>query len=37
VCLFDDCVEHCGATAAVKFAPMLVGVMLGLTVNEWAR
>jgi hypothetical protein len=31
VCLFDDCVEHCGATAAVKFAPMLIGgVMLGL-------
>jgi hypothetical protein len=31
VCLFDDCVEHCGAAAAVKFAPMLVGgTMLGL-------
>jgi hypothetical protein len=31
VCLFDDCVEHCGTSAAVKFAPMLIGgVMLGL-------
>lgn len=31
VCLFDDCVEHCGAAAAAKFAPMLVGgVMAGL-------
>jgi hypothetical protein len=31
VCLFDDCVEHCGAAAAERFAPMLVGgVMAGL-------
>lgn len=31
VCLFDDCIEYCGASAAVKFAPMLIGgVMLGL-------
>lgn len=24
VCLFDDCVEHCGAQAASTFAPMLL-------------
>ena len=31
VCLFDDCVEHCGEAAAAKFAPMLIGgVLAGL-------
>lgn len=31
VCLFDDCVEHCGAAAAAKFAPQLVeGAVAGL-------
>jgi len=31
VCLFDDCVEHCGAAAAAKFSPALVeGAVIGL-------
>jgi hypothetical protein len=31
ICLFDDCIEHCGIAAASKFAPMLVeGATLGL-------
>jgi hypothetical protein len=31
VCLFDDCVEYCGAAAAAKFAPMLMeGALLGM-------
>ena len=27
VCLFDDCVEHCGTAAASKYAPMLAGAV----------
>lgn len=31
VCLFDDCVEHCGSEAASKFAPMLMeGAVRGM-------
>ena len=31
VCLFDDCVEHCGGEAAAKFAPQLVeGAVRGM-------
>jgi hypothetical protein len=31
VCLFDDCVEHCGIAAGAKFAPVLVdGAVSGL-------
>ena len=31
VCLFDDCVEHCGPEAAAKYAPLLApACMLGL-------
>ena len=31
VCLFDDCVEHCGPTAAAAYAPMLMkGVLVAL-------
>jgi len=36
VCLFDDCVEHCGSAAAAKYAPYLLeGALLGMddTVN----
>jgi hypothetical protein len=37
VCLFDDCVEHCGAEAAAKYSPLLLqGVILALgdSVND---
>lgn len=35
VCLFDDCIEHCGAAAAAKFAPMLVeGAGIDDSLNE---
>jgi hypothetical protein len=31
ICLFDDCVEHCGTQAAAKYAPILAsGAMSGL-------
>jgi hypothetical protein len=31
VCLFDDCIEHCGIAAASKFAPVLIdGAVSGL-------
>jgi hypothetical protein len=31
VCLFDDCVEHCGSAAAAKCAPLLMeGALLGM-------
>lgn len=31
VCLFDDCVEHCGSAAAVQFGPrLMVGILSGL-------
>lgn len=31
VCLFDDCIEHCGSAAASKFAPYLLeGALLGI-------
>ena len=31
VCLFDDCVEHCGSAAAAKYAPLLMeGALLGM-------
>jgi hypothetical protein len=34
VCLFDDCVEHCGPQAAAKYAPQLVqGVLLAMQNN----
>ena len=34
VCLFDDCVEHCGPQAAAMYAPQLVqGVLLALQSN----
>jgi hypothetical protein len=32
VCLFDDCIEFCGASAAIKYSPMLLqGVLKGLS------
>jgi hypothetical protein len=32
VCLFDDCIEFCGPSAASKFSPMLLqGVLMGLS------
>jgi hypothetical protein len=35
VCLFDDCVEHCGSVGAEKFAPILVeGIVRGLDDNK---
>jgi hypothetical protein len=34
VCLFDDCVEHCGSEAAEKFGPsLLVGILHSLLTN----
>lgn len=31
VCLFDDCVEHCGSVAATKYAPYLLeGTIVGM-------
>jgi hypothetical protein len=31
ICLFDDCVEHCGSAAAAKYAPPLMeGALLGM-------
>ena len=31
ICLFDDCVEHCGSAAAAKYAPCLMeGALLGM-------
>jgi hypothetical protein len=31
VCLFDDCVEHCGKDAAARYSPMLTeGILQGL-------
>lgn len=31
VCLFDDCIEHCGSAAATTYAPQLLkGIMLAL-------
>mmetsp|Transcript_27299 Transcript_27299/g.31798 ORF Transcript_27299/g.31798 Transcript_27299/m.31798 type:complete len:1305 (+) Transcript_27299:116-4030(+) len=31
VCLFDDCIEHCGSIAAAKYAPHLIkGISQGL-------
>jgi hypothetical protein len=31
VCLFDDCVEHCGVEAAAKFSPLLLeGALQGI-------
>lgn len=31
ICLFDDCVEHCGSSAAAKYAPCLMeGALLGM-------
>jgi hypothetical protein len=31
ICLFDDCVEHCGSAAAAKYAPCLMeGAILGM-------
>lgn len=31
VCLFDDCIEHCGSEAAAKFGPPLVeGILNGI-------
>lgn len=35
VCLFDDCVEHCGATAAAKYGPVLLeGILMGLNDDQ---
>jgi hypothetical protein len=35
VCLFDDCVEHCGGEAAAKFGPsLLVGILSSLQANH---
>jgi hypothetical protein len=35
VCLFDDCVEHCGSEAAAKFGPhLLVGIVNSLQTNQ---
>lgn len=32
VCLFDDCIEFCGVTAAAKYSPLLLqGVLRGLS------
>lgn len=28
VCLFDDCIEHCGAQAAAKFSPILLSALV---------
>jgi ABC-type proline/glycine betaine transport system substrate-binding protein len=35
VCLFDDCVEHCGAQAAARFGPLLLpGVLTGMSAED---
>ena len=34
VCLFDDCVEHCGTEAAAKYAPQLVATTVNGLAND---
>jgi hypothetical protein len=38
ICLFDDCIEHCGIQAAAKYAPILAGgAVCGLDDNTMDR